>query len=89
LGGTPILPHLPFLEELNPGLREGRFEWKEIVVPKGTVYDDILKLEHGRFWPLFLAKTPPLTPLPVGYTFKGDEEVVGIFRSDTAPSPSA
>lgn len=88
VGGTPIMPHLPYLEEVNPGLEIGTFEWREATVSKGTVYEDGLTIEGGLFWPLFFAKATPLVIIPAGFTFKADEAVIGIFKAAT-PSMTA
>lgn len=83
LGGKAILPHLPYLEELNPGLETDRFAWKTMTIPKGTEYTGEIKLENGFFWPLFSSKVPPVIPFQAGHTFKNDTEAVGIFMSQT------
>lgn len=85
LGGKAILPHLPYLEELNPGIETHRFEWTTMTVPKGTEYKGEIKVEGGLFWPLFAAKVPPAVPFQAGHTFKSDTEAAGIFL----PQPAA
>ncbi|MDX1402295.1 MAG: cation:proton antiporter, partial [Kiloniellales bacterium] len=80
LGGIPIFPHLPYLEELNPGLEQGIFEWREMTIPKGTEYNGEIEVEGGQFWPIFLAKVPPAEIIKAGTLFKSEEKAVGIFR---------
>ncbi len=80
LGGSPIMPRVPYLDELNGGIEEGRYDWRQLSVPKGTVHTGPIDLDGGLFWPIFLAKAPPATLVTYEYTFKSDEDCVGIFK---------
>lgn len=80
IGGTAILPKLPYLEEINWGLEEGGFEWLEETVPKATVYNGPVPTSGGLFWPIFSTKPGAITPITSGYSFKTDEKCMGLFK---------
>lgn len=86
LGGKPILPRIPYLDELNGGIDHGEYDWRQMTVPKGTEYTGPIELDGGLFWPLFLAKIPPTSIVPYEYIFKTDEETVGIFKLPSTPT---
>jgi NhaP-type Na+/H+ or K+/H+ antiporter len=82
IGGTAILPKLPFLDEVNGGLEERIFEWREETAPKGTTYDGPITIADGLFWPLFPVKPGPVAPIPSGHSFKSDEKCAGLFKKE-------
>ncbi len=86
LGGKPIFPRIPYLDELNGGIEHGQYDWRQVTVPKGTVYTGPIEIDGGLFWPLFLAKIPPTTIICYEHTFKSDEEAVGIFKLSASDS---
>ncbi len=83
IGGHAILPQSPYLEELEPGLEKGQYEWCEVTIPKGKEYTGAIEVAGGRFWPLLSTKMPPVQIIPYGHTFKSEEQVFGIYKADT------
>jgi NhaP-type Na+/H+ or K+/H+ antiporter len=80
LGGKPILPQFPYMEEIDVGFKEDRYKWTEVLVPKGTIFDGPIMVKGKKFWPVFFCQFPPLQIVEVKHTFKSDNLVAGVME---------